>query len=245
MSKFIAITAIDANVVLEEQGPSRVRFQLTNTGSRPVRFGLRLIPEGRLPASCLAVLGPRVQELPVDGSAEREVEITPPAGLKSGEYVFRLLVFDVANPDDRYLESPPVSVHVQAAAVSPPAPLRRSWIVTAITGLVAPIVVIVLGLLLDSLRSFNVDQNARFLLLIVIGPAVVVATAVRRGHPWSIVYLCTLSVPGFMLLSVVFGAPHEVFALVALLICIGWLAYDERWSRRPLSRKGVDQESRT
>lgn len=113
MPRSFAITTSAPSLQLDGSGRGDFAFTVSNTLGRPVRVRAQLEPEGVLPRGWLALVGDAERELAPDGTESYRVKLSVPPGTDEGRYSFRLIVADVANPDEEFAIGPLVSFRVQ------------------------------------------------------------------------------------------------------------------------------------
>lgn len=231
MSSIVSINLPAATATLGPHGSASVRFVVTHKGTQPIKIGYRTVPEGRLPARALVIRGGRALELPAGGVAELVVDVKPGATLAPGDYRFSLLVFDVADPGERFDESSAVTVTVPAP-VTVVAPLRRPWKQVLIAAALATVVALTIVNSSDTQTkglSSGLNNLLAFLAL-VFAPGLMAGAATRLGQAWSVVGLGALVVPCFFFLY--HGAYSGYWLCVPVVLFAAYLVIDGRREER-------------
>jgi beta-lactam-binding protein with PASTA domain len=148
------ITTPAGAVALDRGRGGSASFSVSNASGRELRGQAKILAE-RPATNCLTVVEPAERAFPVGGTQQYAVRIGVGEGVPldamPGQYTFRLAVRGVANPDEEYAESPPVSFAVPA----PAAPPRRAFPWSIVGAAVA--VVLVLGIVAAFLLLRTVD----------------------------------------------------------------------------------------
>lgn len=255
MSSIVSIDVPQSHVTLGPDGSAEVRCVVTHRAGPACKIGYRTVPEGRLPARALSIRGARARELPAGGSTELVVDVKAGAGLAPGDYRFSVLVFDVADPGERFDESSAVTLSSPAPDVTVP-PLRRPWktvlFVAALAGVVG--ILLLQDMLLERFREFRILYQflhlgpyywypflrlGSLLAAGLLAPPLMAAAATRLGQAWSVVLLGALGVPvlGFILNALYeHGGPHDPLLMWTMaLLFAAYLVFDERSKSRSVS----------
>lgn len=125
MPREFAITTTSAAVSLDAKGRGEVVFTVTNVTATHMRAKAtpQLPPE--LQPEWVSLRGERSREMPPGSTETFILDIAVPPGTPPGTHTLRLVVADVALPDEHFAESPAVSVNVLAPAA--PAPKPFPW----------------------------------------------------------------------------------------------------------------------
>ena len=119
----------------------QVTFTVSNASGLPLRGRAMLVPENPSCAPWLRVEGEAERDFAVGDTEQYLVQVRLPAGAAAGDYVFRLDMVGVENPDELYTRGP--SVTFQAPPTLPvPASKPFPWWIAAVAG-----AVVVLGAL--------------------------------------------------------------------------------------------------
>lgn len=259
MSSIVSIETPKTPVTLGPDGSAEVSCVVKHGGGPTRRIGYRIVSEGGFPASTVSIRGPRARELQAGSSTELVVDVRAGSGLAPGDYRFSVLVFDVADPSERFDESGTVTLRVPAPEVVVPS-RRRPWKIVAVAGVIVFFaglgVLFALGFLSPQ-KNFAVnfpDAPSRsgdlssFLLVcfaLFVAPVTMAAAATRLGQPWSVVWLGALGVPTihYAMLGVVLS-PSAWFALFVLPTAayMGYLIFDER-GKSPSAARGSGERS--
>jgi len=136
-----AITTTGKQHQLNEEQQAEVTFTVTNQLQRQLTGRARLVALGDTDAAWLSIVGEEERPFQVADTRQYTVAVNVAPGTPAGEYLLRLDMIGVENPDELYSEGPTVAFTVP----EPPPPPRPFpwWIVAA-----AVAVVIVGGLLI-------------------------------------------------------------------------------------------------
>ncbi len=122
MAREFAVTTPSASVSLAPDGRGEVVFSVTNVTGVPMRARASFLLGPGLKPKWVSLRGERAREMPAGSTEVFTVELRVPPAPPPGSHSFRLVVADVALPDERYTEGPAISVRVV-----PTAPLARPF----------------------------------------------------------------------------------------------------------------------
>ncbi|MDY7226436.1 LamG-like jellyroll fold domain-containing protein [Hyalangium rubrum] len=134
MPRSFAITTSAPSLQLNGTGRGEFTFTVSNTLARPVRVRAVLEPEGSLPRGWLMIEGETERELAPDGTQSYGVKLLVPPGTPEGSYAFRLIIADVANPDEEFAIGPLVNFQLQRPAPVVPKKKFPLWIALLAAG---------------------------------------------------------------------------------------------------------------
>ncbi len=148
MPRAFDITAATEQVNLSGEGEGELPFTVSNALRVPVRARATVMVSGEAQREWVSVSGEPERDFSPDGTQQFTVKLQVPKGTKPGRYTFRLLVVNVANPDEQYAEGPTVAFFVAEA----PEPVKRPfpWWIVALVGGVILIVGVVVAILIGS-----------------------------------------------------------------------------------------------
>jgi hypothetical protein len=121
-------------------GKAEASFTISNSLGRPARIRARVVPRGGAHESWFT-LHRAEKELTADGTVQVVVQLSVPPTAPAGSFGFCLLVVNVDNPDEEYVEGPELSFAVAAAPPKKPFP----WWIPAVAA--AALVIVVGGIL--------------------------------------------------------------------------------------------------
>ncbi|MBI5667953.1 MAG: hypothetical protein HZC41_08075 [Chloroflexi bacterium] len=164
MPSLFDITASQSRVNLDSQRRGEVSFTVTNTGGRLVRGRARIVPQGTAAPEWFTLEGNAERNFDVAGVQTYLVQIAVAAAAPAGNYVFRLDMLDVANPDEFYTEGPAVAFEVKGGEIPPDdeePPPPKGYVTTVVgavvgilAGLTAGIILgIILGVIVNSINN--------------------------------------------------------------------------------------------
>ncbi|WP_224240445.1 LamG domain-containing protein [Hyalangium gracile] len=133
MPRSFAITTSSPSVQPDGSGQGEFTFTVSNGLGRPARVRAVLEPEGQLQRGWLALTGEPERELAPDGTQSYGVRVSTPPGTPEGTYAFRLIVVNVANPDEEFAIGPSVALQVQRPTIAPPRKFPM-WLVLLAAG---------------------------------------------------------------------------------------------------------------
>lgn len=117
MSREFAITTPSASLTLDRRGHGEAVFTVTNTTATHMRAKATVVPlDAGLKPEWVGLRGARAREMPPGSTEVFTVDVRVPPGTPPGTLTFRLVVADVALPDERFTEGP-----AHAVTVPPPA----------------------------------------------------------------------------------------------------------------------------
>ncbi|MBN1205931.1 MAG: LamG domain-containing protein [Myxococcaceae bacterium] len=153
MPRSFAITTSVPSVPLNGSGQGEFTFTVSNALGRPVRARAVIEPEGQLQRGWVMISGEAERELALDGTQNYAVKVSTPPGVPEGTYSFRLVVVDVANPDEEFAIGPSVAFQVQRPA-APPRKRFPIWIP------LSAVAVLLLGIVTTALLLRGDDSGA-------------------------------------------------------------------------------------
>lgn len=140
-----AITTARNDVQLNDARQGSVTFTVSNQLNRPIFGRARVAPVGSTEARWLTLSGEEERNFQVSDTRQFTVEINVPPEAPPGQYLLRLDMIGVENPDEQYSEGPAVSFVVPEEEKKP----FPWWIVAVAGGLVLLIIAVVAVILLS------------------------------------------------------------------------------------------------
>ncbi|KFA89001.1 hypothetical protein [Archangium violaceum] len=131
MPRAFDVTASTAAVQLSPGRDGEVSFTVSNALHLPLRVRASVEPSGTARSEWMRLREEESRELAPDGTAVFTVKVAVPPGAPEGEYAFKLLVVDVANPDEHYARSPSVAFTVAVAPAPAKKPFPWMWVALA------------------------------------------------------------------------------------------------------------------
>ena len=241
MAPPFSITTPAASVTLGDNRVGDVAFTVVETGDRPLRARLRVMPLAPSPPDWFTVVGDAERDFQPGTAHQFAVRVGPPLGAPPGDYPFRADAIGIEHPDDDYAEGPSCVVTVPQST-APALTTPRGYLATlagALAGGIVGELIVVIVVLTSSHKTTNCDGfgcvigdsiaavvGILFALLVgwilmVVGSAIGAGIALRikryRGSKLTATFLAILMVPWtFLMLATVFQLVHSV-ALVAVL----------------------------
>ena len=132
MAHVFHITSANNRFELDPQGHGSLTFTVSNASGRPMQARAVIVPLGGTEAGWLTIEGEPERQLSTNGTEIFVVRAAVAQGAAAGDYTFRLDVVSEENPDEDFVEGPPVAMHVQASE----APKRKFplWILFVVLG---------------------------------------------------------------------------------------------------------------
>ncbi len=162
MSNPFSVTTPTCDILLRASRRAEASFTVSNVSGRPMRGRALVATQSPAAAPWLVVEGETERDFPAATTEQYVVQIAVPPDAPAGEYVFRLDVVGVQDPDELYSQGPSVTFQVPAPEVIP-SPKRFPWWIVAAIG--AAIVLIVLAAVfwprkvtVPSLRGLEVSE---------------------------------------------------------------------------------------
>ena len=132
MAHVFHITSANNRFEMNPDGQGSVSFTVSNASGRPLRARAVIVPLGGTEAGWLTVEGDAERQLSTNGTEIFVVRAAVAQGTAAGDYTFRLDVVSEENPDEDFVEGPPVAMQVQSSEV----PKRKFplWILFVVLG---------------------------------------------------------------------------------------------------------------
>lgn len=154
-----AITAATNTIRLDNKRQAETSFTVFNSSGRAMRGRARIVPQDPVAEKWLTVVDDAERDFPIAGTQQYSVHIAPPPDAPAGNYIFRLDVLGVDNPDEELSEGPGVTFEVP-----PPPPPKKPfpmWIpLVAILVLVLVVVAIVSFFVIKNNQEQEAARNA-------------------------------------------------------------------------------------
>jgi hypothetical protein len=193
VTKIVEIEAPDAAVHCDAGTATDIVLTVTSAADAPFHLGTRLVPEEMTPGAWLSLSGPEENRLAPGETAGFTVTVTVPEDTPGRDHRFTVLFFDMAEPGERFVETPPI--RFDAVAKRPEVPVappklnpRRGWIVSALlgfAGMIAGLIVTVLLLLLVNAindKAFH-DLTVQTVIIMTLLTLVLTVWGARRAFP--------------------------------------------------------------
>ena len=133
------ITTLTSTIPLQASRQGQAVFTVSNLTGRPVRGRAILVPGNPMAAPWLQVAGAEERDLAAGATEQYHVQVSVPPDAAGGDYLFRLDMVGVENPDELYSQGP--SIAFQAPLPAPrPQRLLWPWIAGGAAALVAAVV---------------------------------------------------------------------------------------------------------
>ena len=130
------ITALTPTVPLDEQRLGNASYTVTNVSGAPIRGRARLVALGNALVGWLQLVGEVERDFAANGTHQYTVKIAVPPEAAAGDYVFRLDMVGVENPDDQYSEGQTVTFNVPEGPEEPDKPVVRKGYLETMVGAV-------------------------------------------------------------------------------------------------------------
>ena len=162
MANVFAITAATSNVRLDAQRRGELSFTVSNTSSSEIwgRARLATVPPNEQYVNWLTIAGEVERKFDIAGTQQYTVQIKVPPDAAAGDYLFRLDMASVRNPDEEFAEGPTVTMTVPP---SPPEKKKFPWWIVIVAAVVLLVIVGVIAFVLTrpepqiGFNSTNID----------------------------------------------------------------------------------------
>ena len=192
MTGILGLSLPEETIQCDAGGHAEAQITVTNTTGATFRVGHRLSTEHMTPSEWVSIMPPADTRLSPGESATYKVEIGVPLEASSRDHRFSVMFFDMAEPGERFVETP--AIRFDAEAYVPPAPPpppepqkpRRSWILAVLLGLIlTPLLSLIPFILLDP--SSRGATEVALLLVFPFSALMLFAftMAVRRKFSWA------------------------------------------------------------
>ncbi len=139
MASLFAITTVTDTIPLASNRQGQVAFTVSNTTDRSFRSHVRLWSQPIAANAWVKLVGDAERDIAAGESQQYLVQIAVPADAAAGEYLLRLDMVDVSDPDESLSVGPTVKFTVPAPVVVKPKPFPW-WIIAAVVLVVLLIV---------------------------------------------------------------------------------------------------------
>src|ERR1041385_5049004 len=133
------ITTQTPTVPLNSQRQGQASYSVTNTSGQPIRGRGRLVTVGQTLSDWLTPVGDLERDFAVGETQTYALQIQVPAVATAGDYVLRLDMVGVTNPDELFSEGPTATFTVIAGPPPPPPVIKGGYLIVVVGGLVGEI----------------------------------------------------------------------------------------------------------
>lgn len=134
MARPFAITSTADSVRLDARGHGEVAFTISNTSPRDLVARVVVQPLGAAQPAWFGTAHEQEYAIPAGGTCQRTVPITVPAGTATGRFSFRVDAISVENPDEDFVQGPPIAFELAPTAAAPAKPFP--WWILIVIGVV-------------------------------------------------------------------------------------------------------------
>ena len=145
MPSLFTITSVSNSVILDAARQGVATFTVSNTSGRQVRGRARLTPQNPEAAAWLSIVGIAERDFPIETTQQFTVKVKVPPQAPAGNYIFRLDVVGVDNPDEDYTQGPGMTFEVPKFL-----PKKFPWWILAVVGgvlVIAAAVIVILSII--------------------------------------------------------------------------------------------------
>ncbi len=139
MASLFAITTVTDTIPLASNRQGQVAFTVSNTTNRSFRSHARLWSQPIAANAWVRLVGDAERDIAAGESQQYVAQIAAPADAAAGEYLLRLDMVDVSDPDESLSVGPTVKFTVPAPVAVKPKPFPW-WIIAAVVLIVLLIV---------------------------------------------------------------------------------------------------------